>query len=287
MRVVGRTISLMLGVAAVAMVLWSVPASAAILDPATLHLGPGTNPGCTGNQQITGCAGDPNVVTGNLVTIYQNSGGASPLITPQLLFLAVPNDSTDLLGATNPISGVTYINPFPGGTVTTGSSGAIASGQFGINDRPLGSTFFYGNMSSGDIYSFLGLSGPGVDASNNVSNYMTEDAALGVSADNWGIYGFALSGQTLDANGVVETLLAGLPPVGTFAAAYGQDGTGPDAKAYVNPFTEAAAFNDACSSPGLCKSIVPTPEPSAMSLMSLGAGALALLASRRGRREDS
>jgi hypothetical protein len=276
MRLVARAFSLMFGVAAVVMVLWSVPASAALIDPATLHLGPGTNPGCTGNQQITGCGGDPNLVTGDHVTIYQNSGGANPLIAPQLLFFAVPNDTTDMFGATNPIGGVTYTNPFPGGTVTAGSSGAIGSGQFGINDRPAGSTFFYGNMSSGDIYSFLGLSGPGVDASNDVSNYMMTDADLGVSADNWGIYGVAFSGQTLDANGVVDALLSSVLPKGTFAAAYGQDGTGPDAKAYVNPFTEADAITG----------VTPVPEPSALSLMSLGASALALFAAARRRGED-
>jgi hypothetical protein len=263
----------MLGVAAVVIVLWSVPASADILDPATLHLGPGTNAGCTGNQQITGCGGDPNLVTGNHVTIYQNSGGADPLIAPQLLFFAVPNDATDLLGATNPIGGVTYTNPFPGGTVTAGSSGAIASGQFGINDRPAGSTFFYGNMSSGDIYTFLGLSGPGVDASNNVSNYMSADASLGISADNWGIYGFALSGQTLDANGVVDALLSTMLPTGSFAAAYGQGG----GKVYVNPFTEA----------DLLTPTVPAPEPSALSLMTLAGAALALVSGLRTRREDA
>src|SRR5215472_8064319 len=103
MRLVTKAFSLLLGIGVGVMVLWSVPASAALLDPATLHLGPGTNAGCTGNMQITGCGGDPNLITGNQVTIYQNSGGASPLIAPQLLFFAVPNDSTDLLGATNPI----------------------------------------------------------------------------------------------------------------------------------------------------------------------------------------
>ena len=261
------------------MVLWSAPASAAVIDPATLHMGPGANPGCTGNAQITGCGGDPNIVTGNHVTIYQNSGGASPLIQPQLLFFAVPNDTTDIFGGTDPISTVTYTNPFPGGTVTTGSSGAIGAGQFGINDRPAGSTFFYGNMTSGDIYSFLGLSGPGVDASNNVSNYMTEDVALGVTADNWGIYGVALSGQTLDANGVVDALLSTLLPKGTLAAAYGKDGPGADAKVYVNPFTEADVI--AGGTP------LPVPEPSTLSLMSLGAVGLALLGAIRARREDA
>jgi hypothetical protein len=254
------------------MVLWSLPASAALIDPATLHMGPGTNPGCTGNQQITGCAGDPNVVTGNHVTIYQNSGGASPLVQPQLLFFAVPNDTTDLLGATDPISGVTYTNPFPGGTVTAGTSGAIAAGQFGINNRPAGSTFYYGNMTSGDIYSFLGLSGPGVDHSNNVANYTTLDGGLGITATEWGIYGFALSGQTLDANGVVDVLLGLKPPTGTFAAAYGLDAPAGGNKVYVTPFTEADVFS--------------VPEPSVLSLMSLGAGALALFGVARRRRED-
>jgi hypothetical protein len=272
MRMVAKAFSLFLGVAAAVIVLWSVPASADIVDPATLHIGPGTNAGCTGNQQITGCGGDPNLVSGNHVTVYQNSGGADPLIEPQLLFFAVPNDTTDLLGATNPIGGVTYTNPFPGGTVTAGSGGAIPSGQFGIN-APV-SNFFYGNMTSGDIYSFLGLSGPGVDASNNVSNYMTADASLGISADNWGIYGFALSGHTLDANGVVDTLLSQLLPTGTFAAAYGQTG---DGKVFVNPFTEA----------GLLTTTVPAPEPPALSLMSLGAIGLTLLSALRTRRQDA
>jgi hypothetical protein len=272
----GRTISLLLGVAAVAIVLWSVPASAAVIDPATLHLGPGTNPGCT--TPITGCAGSPNLVTGNDVTIFQQSGGGgAALPPPQLLLLAVPNDTTDLLGATDPITKVTYTNPFPGGTVTTGSSGAIGVGQFGINNRPAGSTFFYGSMmgaDSLDIYSFLGLGGPGVDNSNNIANYTGADAADGITATEWGIYGFALTGDTLGVNGVVDALFSGFPPTGTFAAAYGQDGIG---HVYVNAFTNA----------DLILPPVSVPEPSTLSLMSLGAVGLALLGAIRARREDA
>src|SRR5438552_17713874 len=107
----------------------------------TLHIGPGAGTACA-----TGCAGEPNLIgSGNIVDIFQTSGGANATLTPpQLLILGIPNDTTNLF-ASDPITGVTYTNPYPGGTSTAGSSPSIT---------------FEGAMQTGqEVYSFLGLSG--------------------------------------------------------------------------------------------------------------------------------
>ena len=84
----------------------------------TLHIGAGAGTACA-----MGCAGDPNAIgNGNTIDIFQTSGGSKDTLgQPQLLILGIPNDTTNLF-ASDPISGVTYINPYPGGTSISGSS---------------------------------------------------------------------------------------------------------------------------------------------------------------------
>jgi len=212
----------------------------------TLHIGPGAGTACA-----TGCAGEPNLIgSGNIVDIFQTSGGANATLTPpQLLILGVPNDTTNLF-ASDPITGVTYTNPYPGGTSTAGSSPSIT---------------FEGAMTSGqEVYSFLGLSG---NASNSFTNWSAADATInGITATGFGIYELSLTGANLGPKGLINILFAsGSLPLGTFAVGYGMNS---DGKPFDTPFTEA----------GLTSSNA-VPEP--CTLLLLGTGALALTRFRK------
>ena len=228
-------------------------------DPSTLHIGPGAGTGCA-----TGCGGDPNLVgTGSTVDIYQNSGGAPNLSQPVFLILGVPNNS-----AAPSISGsVTFYNPYTGATTggTAGSSAFATGGstQWGMN---AGTSGYFGNMSSGDVYSFLNLPG---NNSNSFVNWAGADSTInGITASDFGIYVFALSGAQLGANGLIN--VSGLSvPNGTIAVGWGCATAGSSAcsnkNTFATPFTEAG-LTDA--------NHPPVPEPGSLAL--LGSGLLAL-----------
>lgn len=225
------------------------------VDPATLHIGAGAGTPCA-----TGCGADPNLIgSGNTVDIYQQANGSpDTLVQPVMLILVVPNDTTDKTSQFTPTS-VTFTNPYPGGTSTAGSA-AAASGQFGLTPS---SGAFFGSMTSGDVYAFLGL-GSKVDNSNNWSNLTGADLSKdGVTATSYGIYVFALSGAQLGPNGLVNiTFNSGALPLGTFVIAFGENANGVP---YATPFTQA----------GLTDAGPPTvPEPGSIALF--GTGLLAL-----------
>src|SRR5258706_6519950 len=80
----------------------------------SLHIGPGAGTTCA-----TGCAGDPNLLSGALnVDIYQTSGGAPTLAQPVLLILGLPSQSDPFIPSM-PITAVTSINPYSDGTTAT------------------------------------------------------------------------------------------------------------------------------------------------------------------------
>ncbi len=220
------------------------------IDPSTLHVGPGAGTPCA-----MGCGGDPNLIPGNTVDVFQNQGGAGGnLVQPLLLILGVPNNGGSSIFGSNPITGVTFINPYPGGVSTVGTSAFATAGTFGL--KAALSAGYFGNMTAGEVYSFLTLTGP-VNNSNSFTNWSGADLSIaGITATNFGIYVFALSGPAganLGPMGLVNVLFSsGALPKGTFVVAYGQNSGGTP---FAVPFTEAGLV---------------IPEPGSMALFGTG-----------------
>jgi hypothetical protein len=130
----------------------------------------------------------------------------------------VPNDTTNLFPTIPPIGSVTYN---PGGT---GSSAFATPGPYGL--KPPVDLGFFGDFTAantGSVYDFLTLQGP-TDNSNSFGNWQKKIIKFSnITADNFGIYVFALTWHTLDPKGTVTIGFSSLPPNGTLPVAYGQD----------------------------------------------------------------
>lgn len=232
----------------------------------SLHIGAGAGSSCA-----EGCAGDPNLLgTGTDVDIFQSANGSkAEMLPPQFLILGIPNDTTNLF-TTDPISGVTYYNPYVGGTPAPGTSAFATAGTYGLKGAVIDG--FFGDMASGsEIYSFLDLQGPN-NKSNSFKNWAADDLAInGITAQDFGIYVFALSGQDLGGKGLADVMFPAGLPLGTFEVGYGQAYYNWKHCVYDTPLTEA----------GLTDGTTITPEPGSLLLLGSGLLLTAMLLRRR------
>jgi hypothetical protein len=179
-----------------------------------------------------GCAGDPNLIPGALnVDIYQTSSGAPTLSQPVLIILGVPSAFNHLMPAM-PITGVKSSNPYPGGTIVSGTASFAAGGTYGLIN-PVSDGYFGDMMPGQEVYGFLGLAG--ANNSNSYTNWFgTDDEYLDIDPPSFSIHVFALDAD-LGAHGLINVSLVQNVPKGTFVVAYGVA----DGKTFSVPFTEA------------------------------------------------
>ncbi len=229
-----------------------------VIDPASLHIGPGAGTVCA-----VGCAFAPNLIgTAGVVDVYQTQNTANKtIVPPELLILGVPNTAGAM--ASNPISSVTYFNPYPGSFPSGGVAGSSAFapvGQYGLAavGPATGAGGYFGSFTSSfagtpnDVYKFLSLFG-NANGSENWTNWSGADSAInGITATSFGIYVFALTGQNLGPNGLIDIHFGSGPLLspGTFVIAYGQEsGCISNGCVYSTPFTEAGLSAGKVSAP--------------------------------------
>jgi hypothetical protein len=265
--------SLLGALGTICLVTLAAPASADLLDPATLHTGSGAGTTCaTGGANSGPCQylyqnhTEVNGIGPSGFDLYQESNGADSL-NPVLLIFGVPNNPTNTIGN---VTGAQLYNPYPGGSAQSLSIHA-GSSDYGLN---VPNTGLAGEMTSGDVYSFLGLGGSGVDQSNSFTNWAGADSAvMGITAANFSIYVFTvdLTGTTggFGGNDLINVDIGNMPN-GTFAVGYGEA----SGKAYVNPFTEAGLID---TPP------VTAPEPASLLLLGTSLLASGVLSRRRRR----
>jgi len=246
-----------------------------LLDPATLHIGPGAGTSCaTGGCPLYN--NEVNAFTPGTLDIYQNAndsnGNSGGLLTdPVLLILAVPNApaNLDMSGA---VTGASLIAPYPGGTTTSGIGILFGTTNYGISDP----TGYAGSMTSGDVYGFLGGDLTHGDNSNSFTNLSGWDSAvLGINATSFGIYVYELQTNQFAANDLLNVSLSGIPQ-GTFAVAFGESAD--KNQIYDNAFTEAGL--ETLSPPHPPARV---PEPSTLALFGALLLALAGVRARLGR----
>jgi len=163
-------------------------ASATLLDPSTLHIGP--NPFNTADPVQLG--------TTNTVTVTNVSNGAGDLNVPWYLILGIPNTTTTNLTVTSVNGTSTNISPLaqPSATLTSGQ----------------------------EAYTQLGLDA-GTNNSNSFTNWAGTDASLlSLNVTSFGLFMFPIN-QTLSGGGTDTIVFSSNLPQGTYVIAYGTTST--------------------------------------------------------------